>query len=185
MCHKSISYWRTQNTTFSSLQTDLCFPFSSSCFENFIECVLVIFYPFLTPSRSTLTFLSSQFCVFFSVKTNKQTLGYPHILGYVAIHQGRVNLPRARTLKKGDSSFPWSYQLLISNGWAVVPTFPLQIGSVLSFHAFCSWCHNCCEFICAIALLCPEGSISPWSPTATGSYYFSVPSSAMIPESPD
>lgn len=161
-------------------------PLFSLCFEIFIKCVLRIHRMcfdhvtlFQLLPDPPLPFWSTQLCVFFSFKSIKQSLCCPHILECVAIHQGRVNLPGAKTLKKTDSSSPWSYQLFLSHGWAVVHTFPLHVGSwsILSFHGSCLCCHNCCWFICVTAVLCPEDPVSQWSPTATVSYYFSVPSS--------
>lgn len=117
-------------------------PLFSLCFEIFIKCVLRIHRVcfdhvtlFQLLPDPLLPFWSTQLCVFFSFKSTKQSLCCPHILECVAIHQGRVNLTGARTLKKADSSSPWSYQLFLSHGWAVVHTFPLH-GGRWSFWAF-------------------------------------------------
>lgn len=113
-------------------------------------------------SRSASS-LFLQLCVLFFLKPIMNNLCYLNILGCVLFHWRVVDLPGAGLLeKKITSPFQNSYQLLRAPRLSQIscPTSSLHAGiqSNMGLHRICAHCYNCCEFICAADLLCPEHS---------------------------
>lgn len=80
------------------------------------------------------------------------------------------------------SSYQNSVIFFFIQAWDVVPTSSLyaEIQYVLNLLAFCTWCFNSCEFICAVALLCPNNTASLQSPVASCSYNLSASSPITV-----
>lgn len=70
----------------------------------------------------------------------------PYTLGYVTFHWSVVNLPGTTPFKKTDYSSPLSCPA------------PLSILNII-WHSLLACCHNHCESMCPIALLCPENIV--------------------------
>lgn len=87
-----------------------------------------------------------------------------------------------------ETWLPLCQQPLIASGSSceralcLPPLFTLEFlaGSVLC--RSCAGYHNCCEFLCTIALLIPENNIPLQTSNTAGSYNHPPLSSSMIPE---
>lgn len=96
------------------------------------------------------------------------------------------SLPGATLLKSTNSPSPNSYQLLTVPyvGMGLCSRLPILCWNFfgLSLHRSYVCYHNGYEFICAIALLCPENTTSLKLFTLSGPYILSTTSSPVSPK---
>lgn len=86
----------------------------------------------------------------------------PKFCACVVFHCSMVELPQAILRgKKKDSASPSNWQFLCISWWYFLFSFPAhtRIWSAWDFCRFSTCCCNCCVFICAAALLCPDVSL--------------------------
>lgn len=92
--------------------------------------------------------------------TIKEKLCYLNILRCVAFYWSMIYLSVAMPLEKTDLFSPRSLELSISPrlGVELHAQTALPFWNLVWFrHAQVLWlCQNCCEFLCAASLLCPE-----------------------------
>lgn len=125
--------------------------------------------------RSTPCSPSTQLFKRKAVKTN---LCCPNIVGCMGRHGSMADFPGA--VNKGSvflgrlaTTLPAICHLwLCSWGMRFCLTLssPCWDWSVLGIHRSHACCHNCREFICATALLCPEETFFLWSSTASAPF---------------
>lgn len=85
-----------------------------------------------------------------------------------------VDVPEATLFLPVSTAF--IHQYLRRCGWKFVPSSHLyaRIWSPLILHSSCTCAHNCCEFTCGAAMLCPEDTVSLETATTSGSYALST-----------